>query len=200
MRKRMLAASYDDGWAFVQSDDVIFLVRPPYSGQPAIRVDESTVQAAVASHGFEEVEQEFGSWGAVFDYLNEQAREARGNVEADKEHSDLGEALLRSASDDTISAFLDKVEFHLIPDGDWLRAENVLNFLLSAERVHAKRALWKRAVALRTGLDDRRRKRHDTMIGGIALPELAPYAVSEYGEEKIRGDAIAVARRQVTFA
>ena len=56
---KLLATAPEDGWAFVQRDAEILLVRPPYRRWDLSIVPEATVERAIHDYGFAAMEEAF---------------------------------------------------------------------------------------------------------------------------------------------
>src|SRR5947207_1550535 len=65
----LLAAYYEEGWAFVRDGAHVSLLRPPYRNASLQEVTLSVVDQAIHKHNFQQVGQTFATWAALVDFL-----------------------------------------------------------------------------------------------------------------------------------
>ena len=182
----LLAIAPEDGWAYVRSDNRVYLVRPPYTPSNRTVVDERTVERAVQQHGFDAATQVLADWADLVGFLNDQvrrARSARGQVVTDE---GIGAQILQFAPAEVLGRYLDRVEAQLLPCDKWDPAERLLSDMLSVEAVQQDRSLLervsmllKRTCAARQAAEaSRQALAEDT----ARIPERFPRSASLYGE------------------
>jgi hypothetical protein len=141
----ILALAPDDGWAFVNQDGRVFLVRPPYAHAQATQVTAAVVDRAVAAYGFQAEARSFDTWEKLVEYLSREiVNAAAGRPRMD----DAGRRLLRHASRETVVRFLDRVAGELLPQREWSAAAATLEALLDHDLVIADQELRRRAIEL----------------------------------------------------
>ena len=145
---RLLASAPEDGWAFVQSEGEILLVRPPYQQWAVSHVTSKAVERAVQHHGFVAQENVFSNWQSLISHLHEEVlelRRRRGQGPPDKERI---RRLVRRAPRHILADFLHKVASELLPNGEWKAALDLLTHLLTADSVRNDSELYSLAISL----------------------------------------------------
>ncbi len=146
---RILAAAYRDGWAFVQEDDRVVLVRPPYQRSKLVVVSPDTVEHAVQKHGFESQAMEVEDWRALVDLLRGK-RAALGVSEgaASLEDHERMARLVRTAPRAILERYLDRVEHELIPREELDAAVRVLEVMRRSDNPNLDAVLRERLADL----------------------------------------------------
>jgi hypothetical protein len=127
---RILAAAYEDGWAFVEDGERVVLVRPPYRAFVPVEVSGDSVQTAVTRHGFAAQDLEVADFPALYAMLDDK-RVALARAEGRPSLSDreLKERLVRSAPRDILENYLDRVEREQLARGEIDKALDVLGIM-----------------------------------------------------------------------
>jgi hypothetical protein len=145
-----LAAAAADGWAFVEDDRGLWLVRPPYRQLDRSRTSEAEMQRALFGEDFT-VEPEpglFDGWGAVCQSLQERiAKQATDAQKADASHA--AEQLLSHATAAQVAKHLAVIE-ERIARRDLRGVEVALIALLAATSVSSSPELVGRVHSLLT--------------------------------------------------
>ena len=142
---KALAFAPEDGWAFVQEREHVWLLRPPYSRESRAEVSGSVVAKAVNHYGFHAADTTFGSWREIITFLEEQVVSAADPALPDVERL---ERLLPRAPVDVIETYLDRIESELIPQREWEGAMTLLTHLMRLNAVKSDPELLDRAVDL----------------------------------------------------
>ena len=132
---RLLAFVPEDGWAYVQADGRISLIRPPYTSTQRSAADLDTIEKAVGQHGFQAMDQEFSGWAELIQFLNDQVRQARASTGPVSTEETLRAEMLRLAPTGILSGYLDRVESQWLPSGQLDAAESLLQEMLALDRV-----------------------------------------------------------------
>ncbi len=158
---KVVAIAPNDGWAFIVKEDKTFLMRPPYtSSNHMIEATQKTVQNALHLHGFEECDQDFGSWKEVIDFLKSkyvEAIESRGiGLPSEDE---LGE-LLKYATDDVLLRFLERAEKEWIPRGKRKAASSIALDIMKLEKAMNNPQIHSTAVSVLEKCDQEEKKKN----------------------------------------
>ena len=145
---RLLAFVPEDGWAYVQADGRISLIRPPYTSTQRSAADLDTIEKAVGQHGFQAMDQEFSGWAELIQFLNDQVRQARASTGPVSTEETLRAEMLRLAPTGILSGYLDRVESQWLPTGQLDAAESLLQAMLAVARVQQGQALLLRTSKL----------------------------------------------------
>src|SRR5438046_408239 len=73
----LIAAAYEDGYAFVKEGKRVYALRPPYRQQNKTAVSLLAVERAVTTHGFAAESLTFDDWGALIEHLKNRLIESR---------------------------------------------------------------------------------------------------------------------------
>ncbi|HLM76124.1 MAG TPA: hypothetical protein VK459_25635 [Polyangiaceae bacterium] len=144
----LLAAAFEDGWAFVRQGYTIYLVRPPYQKRDLVEVNEATVERAIHAHGFAPELLPFQDWSALIDFLRERiVSTSRARAERASE-TKAAALLLRNATPAVLEGYLDRVEHELLPSLDLDAALRLLCAMSGLENVASEPALRDRTASL----------------------------------------------------
>lgn len=141
---KLIAISPDDGWAFVERNRRIVLVRPPYRSGNLANASVQVVEKAIYAYGFRSADQHFADWGSLIEFLRTPLTQAPALIsqrEAFKE-------LLSDAPPRILSSHLDRVEDELVPSRQWATAVSVLGLMLETEAMRTNPQLHVRATNL----------------------------------------------------
>jgi hypothetical protein len=144
----LIAAAFDDGWAFVRQGYTVYLVRPPYQRRGLVEVSESAALRAVHAHGFTPELRDFRDWGTLVAFLRGKIVEAAEARAPRLEEVDASARLLRHAPLDVIAGYLDRIERELLPGGEHRAALRLLTALYGLEQVALDPVLRSRTASL----------------------------------------------------
>lgn len=144
----LLAAAFEDGWAFVRQGYTISLVRPPYGQRDIVEVNEAAVERAIHAHGFTPELLPFQDWGALVAFLRERiVSTSRARAERASE-TKAAARLLRDAPPAVLGGYLDRVEHELLPSLELDAALRLLTAMSGLEAVAKDPAVRDRTAAL----------------------------------------------------
>src|SRR4051812_11947459 len=110
----LLAADFEDGWAFVEHNQRIFLLRPPYRINHGYNVvPETVVHESIYTHGFVAMEKCFTNWSELIDFLKKQLVESRKASEQNVPNSETIRSLVKYAPPHVLDNYLDRIELEL---------------------------------------------------------------------------------------
>lgn len=203
----LLAFAPEDGWAYIQTDAKVRLVRPPFTRESISVVQKESVVTALTRYGFvlpPEGYQDFPNWSALFDFLRAQlvqALKAKGEWVAD---DSPGEDLLAFAPPDKLREFLARTEAELIPNEKWDHAENLLLKMLALPSFPQQVDLYERAVGLLGRVSQGRAKKQKELFTlaqeDVDFPKTFPRAAEHYGQQEVVKLAEEIACRGTIFS
>jgi hypothetical protein len=144
----LLAAAFEDGWAFVRQGYTIYLVRPPYRRRDLIEVTEATVERAIHAHGFQAELLPFADWGALIAFLRERLVAAASARAERATETKAAARMLRHASPAVLGGYLDRIERELLPALELDAALRLLTALSGLEKVASDADLRDRTARL----------------------------------------------------
>lgn len=100
MEIKIIAMAPYDGWAFIEREKKIFLLKPPYISSELSEVSEKLVENAVCTYGFEECDITFDSMNGVIRFVKDQFVESRKELGIDVPSSEELRDLLKYSNDD----------------------------------------------------------------------------------------------------
>jgi hypothetical protein len=142
----LMAVAPEDGWAFVQQGDKVFLARPPYQRAQLQEVSPETVARAIAGHGFQASARRFDDWGAVVEYLRGEL--VRATAHLPKELEPARRRLLRHAPRQILEGYLDRIASELLPGREWGPASELLEALAGLDQLAKDSSLQERVAQL----------------------------------------------------
>ncbi|MBM4036362.1 MAG: hypothetical protein FJ291_31895 [Planctomycetes bacterium] len=143
---KLVAAALEDGWAFVETEGELLLVRPPYRQSMTRQVPQTALQTAVSTYGFEVRAETFDDWAALIEFLRArliESREAAGQTQPQDSRE-----ILRRAPRSLLLKYLDRIEQELLPRREWQAVSNILGVLLESPGLHQDPQLHQRVVRL----------------------------------------------------
>jgi hypothetical protein len=198
MALQRVAVALRDGWAFVQAEGNLYLVRPPYR-RPFL-VDEHVLARAIADQGFVAEKRDFSDWASLLAELRQQfiaERKALGKRAADREEV-FG--ILEYAPKAILLGYVNRIETELIPGREWEPALELLTRLLRLASVQADAALHDRTLALL----DRcfvgvKSERQAPLESEQTLQRDFPRVAKRYGLEGLQSCSEAIRARRTVF-
>ncbi|MBL8227627.1 MAG: hypothetical protein JNL98_04095 [Bryobacterales bacterium] len=106
----LVAAAFEDGWAFVRHAGKVLLVKPPYRDGD-LDLDEvrgELIESAVTKHGFQMVEREFEDWTELIEFLRSELTKIRQYRTERISDADLVAELLKDAPLEVFIEFLQR--------------------------------------------------------------------------------------------
>jgi hypothetical protein len=159
---KLLAFEPGDGYAFAQTGDQIFSLRPPYDSHLITTVSISTVVTAVTTYDFTYSEKTFDDWPDLVDFLRQGITKDRQDRGQPLPKEGIGVALLQYAPSSTIHRYLKRIQDELTPSKEYAAAENILvQILKHATVVHANKPLRDLAESLLTETRSRRKNKQE---------------------------------------
>lgn len=203
----LLAFAPEDGWAYIQTDTDVRLVRPPYTRNSMSVVKKDSVTTALTRYGFVLPPQGhavFLDWPALLDFLGAQLIEARRAKDGGTADDTAGVGLLAFAPADTLRRFLDRIGDDLIPNCEWDHAENLLLKMLALPSLRDSADLYERALDLLGSVSQGRAKKQEELLGiareDVDFVKVFPMALERYGRQEVDELADAIAGRGTVFA
>jgi hypothetical protein len=199
---KMIAAAFEDGWAFVQKDGQTILIRPPYRSANNLVVAESAVEAAIHAYGFEVWDESFTDWADVVAYLNKRLVEVRKASRLFVNDPDATLELLRRAPKHVLDRYLARVEGELIPAREFKAAANLLAHLINLENVKSDAAVHHQVARLLAASTEGLLQSEPPAPEWVEqdLSHRCPGAVRRYGAAPIRECSERFRQRQQVFA
>lgn len=145
---KMVAIAPYDGWAFIQKDGRLHLLRPPYHANDLIEVSEKDLERAVNRYGFEACDFEFINFAGAIAFLKQTYVENMKKQGFSLPQKDEIKALLNHATDEILYGYLEKVEKEFIPQRRLDAAETLLMDLLRLDKVCKNDSLRNRVLDL----------------------------------------------------
>jgi hypothetical protein len=201
---KLIASAPGDGWAFVEKDQQIVIIRPPYQQWTLTPAPEGAVEKAVQHHGFVAQERTFADWDSLIAHLREQFLAVRREQGSKIPDSEQIRSLLHLAPDYMLAKFLDRVESELLPQGELQHSMKLLTYLLGVEAVKASSTLYYRTVQLLIASQKAMRIEETWKLkiaqGESDLQRKFPQALRTYGIAAVQNLAESVSRRGQVFA
>jgi hypothetical protein len=168
---KLVAAALEDGWAFVETEGELLLVRPPYHQSMTRQVPQTALQAAVSTYGFEVRTEAFQDWAELIEFLRAKVVESR-RAAGQTQPQDLRE-ILRRAPRSLLLKYLDRVEAELLPNREWQAVSSILGVLLESPALAEAPQLHQRAVRLLARSNQEMLRYHRDRAALAGEPDLA---------------------------
>ena len=199
---RLLACAPRDGWAFVNKDDDIVLVRPPYRQSSLYFVSEASVERAIHAHGFTQTELSFPNWDALVGFLRQQIVETHRALSSRIPTAESVTELLRRAPREAVVRYLDRIDSELLANGERGPAVALLTVLIGLQAVRDDSALLDRALQLLKRCSEQARELdgEEQLATEEDLARRFPNAVEEYGAAALSEHAGTISKRRRIWA
>jgi hypothetical protein len=184
---KVVALAPRDGWAFIEDNGDLFLLRPPYTVSSKIQCTKNELEEAVLKHGFHSVDYPFKNYSEAIRFIKDE------HVKSNKERGAAAptmeelKELLDYASEDVLLGFLGKAEKELIPEGKIEAAESLALDLMKLDKLIENKKLLDYALNIIYKCADLRKKRKEWEIKFQEkwLNEKFGNIVRKYSEERI---------------
>lgn len=130
MRVLTIRALSEDGWAIVESDETLHMLRPPYNPKTASELPKNSLMLAVTSFGFRETKQNFSTHEELVAYLRERYVSA-----ASPDPNPVGPDIVAHAPIQTVIAILARIQMALGTRSGRSAAEAALLEILKNDRL-----------------------------------------------------------------
>ena len=135
MEIKIIAIAPNDGWGFIEKEEKIYLLHPPYTSSNLIEVSRKEVENAIQLHGFEVCDISLNGINEAVKFLKEKYIESKETQGIDLPSSKQLRELLKYATDDVLLEYLNKAKRELIPEGKLDAAESIASELKKLETV-----------------------------------------------------------------
>jgi tetratricopeptide (TPR) repeat protein len=135
MEIKIIAIAPNDGWGFIEKEEKIYLLHPPYTSSNLIEVSRKEVENAIHLHGFEVCDISLNGINEAVKFLKEKYIESKETQGIDLPSSKQLRELLKYATDDVLLEYLNKAKRELIPEGKLDAAESIASELKKLETV-----------------------------------------------------------------
>lgn len=144
---KLLAIAADDGWAFIENGEGIFLFKPPYQDRDLLPVKDDALDEAVERHGFSRLDQDFESWSALIKFIRDEMVSARKALGQEIDLEQIRD-LLDFAPPYILKEYLDKIETEWMSKQRWRMACSFLGRILQLDQIKRNDELKSRAEDL----------------------------------------------------
>lgn len=145
MKIKMIAIAPHDGWAFIIKDEKLYLLRPPYRLVDLIEASKKDLANAVDKYGFQECNAVFNNLSETINFLDEKYVELMKKQGTSLPKQEELKSLLKYATDEILTEYLDKAEKEFIPQRNLDGAASIARELLKLEKVMRNETLYKKA-------------------------------------------------------
>lgn len=198
---KIVALAPNDGWAFIEENEDIFLLRPPYTVSSKVRCTAKELEEAVLKHGFHSVDYPFRNYSELIQFIKDEY--VKVNKEIGKTVPEMEELkeLLDYASEDVLLRFLEKAENELISEGKIEAAELLALDLMKLDKVIENKKLFDHALNIIYKCANLRKKKKawERKFQENWLKEKFINIVGKYSEERIIERIRATQRNGVLF-
>ncbi|RCV63136.1 hypothetical protein C5S53_15435 [Methanophagales archaeon] len=161
MEIKIMATAPNDGWGFIEKEEKLFLLRPPYTTSDLIEVTIKDLSKAIHSYGFEECAISLNSMHEVVKFLKEAYIETKKTQGIELPSFEKLREGLKYATDDVLLEYLKRAKSELIPEGKFDAAESVTIDLMKLERVMTNLEMQKMAIAILENCKEERERLRD---------------------------------------
>lgn len=145
---KIVALAPQDGWAFVRENENLYLLRPPYTASGKIDCTAKEVEEAILKYGFFSVDHPFSHYSELIRFIKDEYVRTNKENGIDTPTTDELKELLRYASEDVLSGFLNRAETELIPGGKIEAAESLALDIMKLDKVVGNKKLHDHAVSI----------------------------------------------------
>ena len=161
MEIKIIAIAPKDGWGFIEKEEKLFLLRPPYTTSDQIEVTIKDLSKAIHSYGFEECAISLNSINETVKFLKEAYIETKKTQGIELPSFEKLREGLKYATDDVLLEYLKRAKSELIPEGKLDAAESVTIDLMKLERVMTNQEMQKMAIDILENCKEERERLRD---------------------------------------
>jgi hypothetical protein len=188
MEIKIIAIAPKDGWGFIEKEEKLFLLRPPYTTSDQIEVSIKDLSKAIHSYGFEECAISLNSISETVKLLKEAYIKSKKNQDIELPSFEKLREGLKYAGGNDLLAYLTDAQEELIPEGKFDGAEAIASELLKLEVVRKNPKLHKMAIEIIDKcIQERKRRREFMFETNLEEPIMKkfPYAAAKYTVDSI---------------
>ena len=190
---RISAIAAEDGWAFVNEDERLWLIRPPYRATSRLLATIDQRDRAISSHAFAPTAIQCRDWAEVIAILREQflsVRQGRKDLEPGAE---AAVELVRTAPEPIVAHYLERIHRELIPGGELDAASRILHTLLHNATVRQREHLFDQVTAAIQACSEAQIRRQLQLVDATDVSSrwqaMFPRSMARYGSDSIRSRA-----------
>lgn len=146
MTVKIIAIAPLDGWAYIERNDKIFLLEPPYDSNNISPVSLETVENAVGKYGFEECEIILNNIDEIVSYITYQFVKSRNDIGMKIPSLEELKELLKYFPDNILLEYLRRINDELIPQGIFDGAEKLIRDIIKFSE--GKPEVYKKAIEI----------------------------------------------------
>ncbi|MFX0066378.1 MAG: hypothetical protein ACFFC7_29820, partial [Candidatus Hermodarchaeota archaeon] len=135
MKIKVIALAPNDGWAYIERENKITLLRPPYTPSNQVEVSMKDVKDAIELYGFEKCVFTANTIEEVIKFLEQQYFKSNELEILELPSLEQLKEFLEDAPDDVLFKYIEKAQKELIPKGELEIAKSIALDLLSFEKV-----------------------------------------------------------------
>jgi myo-inositol-1(or 4)-monophosphatase len=187
MKIKMIAIAPYDGWAFIIKDEKLYLLRPPYRSADLVDVSKKDLANAVHKYGFQECSGAFNNLSETINFLDEKYVELMKKQGVSLPKQEELKSLLKYATDEILTEYLDKAEKEFIPQRNLDAAESIALELMRLEKVMGNETMFNRSLDIIQKCKEERNKLDRLKDKPNKLSKRSPNAQKKYMEKAIIG-------------
>ena len=153
-----MATAPKDGWGFIEKEEKLFLLRPPYTTSDQIEVTIKDLSKAIHSYGFEECAISRNSINETVKFLKDAYIKTKKTQGIELPSFEKLREGLKYATDDVLLEYLKRAKRELIPEGKLDAAESIVIDLMKLERVMTNPEMQKMAIDILENCKEEREK------------------------------------------
>lgn len=161
MEIKIIAIAPKDGWGFIEKEEKLFLLRPPYTTSDQIEVTIKDLSKAIHSYGFEECAISRNSINETVKFLKDAYIETKKTQGIELPSFEKLREGLKYATDEVLLEYLKRAKKELIPEGKLDAAESVTIDLMKLERVMTNQEMQKMAIDILENCKEERERLRD---------------------------------------
>ena len=125
---KIIAIASEDGWAFVDRDGEVLLIKPQYSQSNLLATSRVSAGKAIYKYRFEAMDESFPDWAALLEFLRRRLSE-RHSKEDVAPPGEFAPEILEDAPKELKAKLLAWIGKELIPNREWKAAIVLLKAL-----------------------------------------------------------------------
>ena len=125
---KIIAIASEDGWAFVDRDGDVLLIKPAYSQSNLLATSRVSAGKAIYKYRFEAMDESFPDWAALLEFLRRRLSE-RHSKEDVAPPGEFAPEILEDAPKELKAKLLAWIGKELIPNREWKAAIVLLKAL-----------------------------------------------------------------------
>lgn len=189
----IIAASFEEGWAFFKQKNQFFVIKPPYQQDDRTEVTEAIAETAILQHGFTRVQIPVKNQRELIKRLKQEIVETNASEELVPQ-KELFQRMVKVAPMNVLEDYVKRTQKELMVQGKWQIALEILEAIQSIKKTQENPTFLKNVNGLIIQCKARLKPDQQRPI-----QEKYPNAAQKHGTDHLMGLMALIKNQQCQF-